>query len=61
MQDKLPRNKKGQRHGHWMLYWNKTNIAQVMFDLHYVNNVVSGILIEYKSNGLIEQKAYYAR
>jgi antitoxin component YwqK of YwqJK toxin-antitoxin module len=66
MLDKTPLNEKGQRHGHWLLHWNKTkwnktNHNQVMFDFNYVNNVVSGFFIEYELNGVIQQKAYYAR
>jgi hypothetical protein len=58
MPDKRPKNEKGQRHGHWMLYWT---YAKVMFDLHFVNGIVSGPFTQYDSSGLIEIQGYYAR
>ena len=61
MQDKKPKNEKGQRHGHWLLYWNYRNVAQVMFDLHFVNGIASGPFTQYDSKGLIEIQGYYAR
>lgn len=61
MQDKRPKNEKGQRHGHWMLYWYSFTDSQVMFDLHFVNGIVSGLMTQYDSKGLIEIQGYYAR
>ncbi len=41
MRDKMPKNEKGQAHGHWITYYAPSS-DEVWFEGHYINGVEYG-------------------
>ncbi len=58
MQDKRPRNEKGERHGHWEDYWYN---GVAFYIGHYLNEVRYGYCIWRNKRNIIEDEEYYAR
>lgn len=57
MQDKMPKNKQGQAHGLWELYWaNKHLLTRI----NYVNDIPHGLFEKYWSDNEPLEFEYYA-
>ncbi len=56
MQDKTPRNEKGQRHGNWIWYLPDGTMA---LSVHYANDKLVCLFDEF--HGGLEYKSFYAR
>ena len=51
----IPRNKDGQRHGYWEVYWDGT----LWYKGNHINGQQDGYWEMYYSDGVIDYKRYF--
>lgn len=56
IQDKIPRNEKGQAHGHWRVYYSN---GQIAYKGSYVSGIKDGYWEYYYISGGVSSKGNY--
>jgi hypothetical protein len=60
MQDKTPRNAKGNYHGRWVIYANQ-NSKKVIYRAYFIDGVEYGVEISITPITQTKTKLYYAK